>query len=75
MGTGGDKTEGRGHLERCLLGKETEKHAGFLPAGVLASVLLSRPGFMCCVSLTKGFPGGSVVKNLSAKQEPREMQV
>ena len=46
VGTGGDKTEGRGHLERCLLGKETEKHAGSLPAGVSASVQLSWTGFV-----------------------------
>ena len=45
-GAGGDKTEGRGHLKRCLLGKEAEKHADSLPAGVLASVQLSCTAFV-----------------------------
>ena len=45
-GAGGDKTEDRGHLKRCLLGKEAEKHADSLPAGVLASVQLSWTAFV-----------------------------
>ena len=50
LGVGTGETRQRTeHLERCLLGKETEKHAGSLPAGVSASVQWSWTG-LCDLS-------------------------